>query len=278
MGGRSTRMSPHPLVRDHRPLYLQAVEAIQAYVSERGLGAGERLPSEVELGALLGVGRSTIREAMGHLELARVVERRRGVGTVFLGAHGPAAVGLEALESLESLAARQGWRCQTRDVQIRPGKADEEQARRLEIGVGSPVSIITRTKARDGVPLAEMESVVPALVIPLAALRVEFEDSITELMTRRHTPRVRFARAEVTAVPCDPRRAGRLGVAAGSPLLVMDEVFLGEDGQVLAWNVLYFVPSGIRLEVIRRAGPSPRHGPAIGDGDGEGRPTHTMSR
>ncbi|HEY3209789.1 MAG TPA: GntR family transcriptional regulator [Actinomycetota bacterium] len=267
MAGRATRsIRRRPLIRDRRPLYLQAVEAIQSYVSERGLAAGDRLPSEVELGALLGVGRSTIREAMGHLELARVVERRRGVGTVFMGGHGPAAVGLETLESLESLAARQGWRCQTKDIQIRPGKADDEQARRLEIEPGSPVSIITRDKARDGVPLAEMVSVVPASVIPIAALQIEFEDSITELMTRRHSPKVRFARAEVTAVPCDPRRARRLGVASGSPLLVMDEVFLGENGQVLAWNVLYFVPSGIRLEVIRRAGPGPRLGPALGDG------------
>jgi DNA-binding GntR family transcriptional regulator len=266
MAGRATRMARPPLVRDRRPLYLQAVEAIQTYVADRGLAAGDRLPSEVELGALLGVGRSTIREAMGHLELARVVERRRGVGTLFLGTHGPAAVGLETLESLESLAARQGWRCQTKDVQIRGGKADDEQARRLEIERGSPVSIITRTKGRDGVPLAEMVSVVPAEVIPLTALEIEFEESITELMTRRHSPQVRFARAEVTAVPCDNRRARRLGVPSGSPLLVMDEVFLGESGQVLAWNVLYFVPSGIRLEVIRRAGPGPRLSPVSRDG------------
>ncbi|HEV8420509.1 MAG TPA: GntR family transcriptional regulator [Actinomycetota bacterium] len=266
MAGRAMGTTPHALVRDRRPLYLQAVEAIQTYVSDRGLVAGERLPSEVELGALLGVGRSTIREAMGHLELARVVERRRGVGTVFLGRHGPAAVGLETLESLESLAARQGWRCQTNDIQIRPRKADAEQARRLEIEPGSPVSIITRTKARDGVPLAEMESVIPASVIPMATLQAEFEDSITELMTRRRSPHVRFARAEVTAVSCDARRAHRLGVATGNPLLVMDEVFLGEGEQVLAWNVLYFVPRGIRLEVIRRAGPGPRLSPGHADG------------
>jgi GntR family transcriptional regulator len=267
MAGRVMRTARHALVRDRRPLYLQAVEAIQTYVSDRGLAAGERLPSEVELGALLGVGRSTIREAMGHLELARVVERRRGVGTVFLGGHGPAAVGLETLESLESLAARQGWQCQTKDIKIRPAKADGEQARRLEIEPGSPVSIITRTKARDGIPLAEMESVVPAVVIPLATLQAEFEDSITELMTRRHSPQVRFARAEVTAISCDARRARRLGVVSGSPLLVMDEVFLGEGEQVLAWNVLYFVPRGIRLEVIRRAGPGPRLTPGQSDGE-----------
>jgi GntR family transcriptional regulator len=273
MAGRAVGTARHALVRDRRPLYLQAVDAIQSYVSDRGLAAGERLPSEVELGALLGVGRSTIREAMGHLELARVVERRRGVGTVFLGSHGPAAVGLETLESLESLAARQGWRCQTKDIQIRSGKASVEQAARLEIEPGSPVSVITRTKARDGVPLAEMVSVVPAAVIPTEVLRSEFEDSITELMTRRHSPQVRFARAEVTALPCDTHRARRLRLSSGSPLLLMDEVFLGEGGQILAWNLLYFVPRGIRLEVIRRAGPGPRLSPGQGNGEVAGDPS-----
>jgi GntR family transcriptional regulator len=259
MGGRAPplRPDPRPLARDRRPLYLQAVEAIQHLVAERGLNVGDRLPSEVELGVLFGVGRSTIREAMGHLELARIVERRRGVGTVLVGPHDPPAVGLETLESLESLAVRQGWRCETEDIQILPAKSDAEQAGRLDVEAGSPVSIITRTKTRDGVPFAEMVSVVPESVVPFAALDLEFEDSITELMTRRHSPRVRFARAEVTTVPCDLRRAHRLRVSVGSPLLVLDEVFLGDNGLVLAWNVLYFVPTSIRLEVIRRAGPAP---------------------
>jgi GntR family transcriptional regulator len=248
---------PHPLARDRRPLYLLAVDAIQGLVHSRGLGPGDRLPSEVELSSLFGVGRSTIREAMGHLELARVVERRRGVGTVFLGSHQPPAVGLERLESLESLAARQGWRCQTKDVRIRRSSADDEQASRLQIARGSRVSIVTRTKSRDSVPLAEMVSVVPEAILSHAALELEFRDSITELMTRRHSPRVRFARAEVTAVRSDAGRSRRLGIPEGSPLLVLDEVFLGDGDTVLAWNLLYFVPAGIRLEVIRRAGPGP---------------------
>lgn len=269
---RSIGSQAHPLARDRRPLYLQAVEAIQQFVAQRDLQPGDRLPSEVELSTFFGVGRSTIREAMGHLELARVVERRRGVGTVFLGAHSPPAVGLETLESLESLAARQGWQCQTADIQIRPSVANDEQARRLEIEPGSRVSIITRTKERDGVPLAEMVSVVPATVIPFAALEFEFRDSITELMTRRHSPRVRFARAEVTAARCGAHRAARLGVSPGSPLILLDELFVGDGGLVLAWNLLYFVPSGIRLDVIRRAGPGPFLAPPTGDGEMRTRP------
>lgn len=260
----------HVLARDRRPLYLQAVEAIQHLVAARGLRPGDRLPSEVELATLFGVGRSTIREAMGHLELARVVERRRGVGTVLVGADPPAAVGLETLESLESLAARQGWRCATRNLHISPARADEEQARRLQVEPGTAVSIITRTKTRDGVPIAEMVSVVPERIVPFPALALEFESSITELMTRRHSPPVRLARAEVTAVACEPGLAGRLRLRPGDPVLLLDELFLGDGEVVLAWNLLYFVPRSIRLEVVRRAGGVHKEASRLGDGAGGG--------
>jgi GntR family transcriptional regulator len=206
---------------------------------------------------------------MGHLELARVGERRRGIGTVLVGADSPAAVGLETLESLESLAARQGWRCGTRNLQIRAARADEEQARRLRVPPGSAVSVITRTKMRDGTPIAEMESVVPEEIVAFQSLEREFETSITELMTRRHSPPVRLARAEVTALASEPGLAARLRLPPGDPVLVLDELFLGEGDVVLAWNLLYFVPRSIRLEVIRRA---PRlHSAPVWSGEGNGR-------
>lgn len=242
------------LTRDRRPLYLRAVEPIMALIEEQGLTPGDRLPSEVELAARLGVGRSTIRETMSHLELAGIVERKRGVGTVLAGTGKPPAVGLETLASLESLAARQGWSCGTKDVEIRSGSADAEQARRLQIAPGSEVSIVRRTKTRDGRPFAEMVSVVPADVIPLEALRGEFQDSITDLIVRRHAPPLRFAWTEVTAVGASPKQTGTLEVGAGDPLLVLDEIFIAGDEQVLAWNLLFFVPGRVRLELLRRPG------------------------
>jgi DNA-binding GntR family transcriptional regulator len=258
----------HLLARDRRPLYLQAVEAINRLVKQERLRPGDRLPSELELASLLGVGRSTIREAMSHLELARVVERRQGVGTVLADsdADSAAAVGLETLESLEALAARQGWRCMTRNLQIRPARADEEQARRLGVEHGSPVSIITRTKLRDGAPIAAMVSFVPERILPLVTVQREFETSITKLMT----PRVRFARAEVRAMACEAWLARRLRLEPGDPVVVLDELFLGEREVVLAWNLLYFVPKRFRLEVIRR--PRRLHPPGVGVGDGSGTP------
>src|ERR1700733_9528054 len=56
------------------------VEQILAEVNQRGLKPGTRMPSERELQRLLGVGRSTVREAMTGLSALGVVDIRHGEG------------------------------------------------------------------------------------------------------------------------------------------------------------------------------------------------------
>ena len=56
-------------------------DALVAMIERAGLGIGDRLPPEVALATTLGVGRSTIREAMNRWEGLGIVRRRRGDGT-----------------------------------------------------------------------------------------------------------------------------------------------------------------------------------------------------
>src|SRR5262249_31759295 len=147
---------------------------------------------------------------------------------------------------------RQGWQCGTAKVEIEARRATQEQAEPLHIEPGAPVSVITRIKTRDSKPFAEMVSVVPAAVIPFAELQATFREWITELMLERRT--LGYARAAVSAIACDGGRAKRLQMPAGEPLIVVDEVFVGDGGEILAWNLLYFVPGSLRLEVLRRLG------------------------
>jgi GntR family transcriptional regulator, transcriptional repressor for pyruvate dehydrogenase complex len=60
----------------------QAQAKLIKYISSSGLKADDFLPSESELSAALGVGRSTIREALKSLEAMGIVARRRGCRTV----------------------------------------------------------------------------------------------------------------------------------------------------------------------------------------------------
>ena len=60
---------------------LAVQDALVAMIEQAELGIGDRLPPEVAMAASLGVGRSTIREAMNRWEGLGIIRRRRGDGT-----------------------------------------------------------------------------------------------------------------------------------------------------------------------------------------------------
>ncbi|HVY52360.1 MAG TPA: FadR/GntR family transcriptional regulator [Devosia sp.] len=66
------------------------LDALAEMVERAGLGVGDRLPPEVTLAAHLGVGRSTIREALNRWEGLGIIKRKRGAGT-FLAARVPSS-------------------------------------------------------------------------------------------------------------------------------------------------------------------------------------------
>lgn len=59
----------------------QVLDALAEMVKMAGLGIGDKLPAEVTLAERLGVGRSTIREALNRWEGLGIIRRRRGAGT-----------------------------------------------------------------------------------------------------------------------------------------------------------------------------------------------------
>jgi GntR family transcriptional regulator, transcriptional repressor for pyruvate dehydrogenase complex len=69
------------------------LDALADMIERAGLGVGDRIPPEVTLASRLGVGRSTIREALNRWEGLGIIKRRRGAGT-FLAARVPSSKGL----------------------------------------------------------------------------------------------------------------------------------------------------------------------------------------
>ena len=159
-------------------------------------------------------------------------------------------MGLEVLEPVEALATRQGWECKTRDLSLTQSPADDVQAAKLHVEPGSDVSIIRRTKITEEGPFALMESVVPDAIKTYDALLEGFEDSITKLLDTVAT--LRFAAAEITATAAEGYVAEALALQAGSPVMVLEELFYGDGEAPLAWNLNYFVPGTIRVELLRK--------------------------
>ncbi len=77
----SSKTSPITLrTVQRRKLTEEIAQQLLAEIRDRRLGPGTRMPSERELMSALGVGRSTIREALNGLALLGVIEIRHGQG------------------------------------------------------------------------------------------------------------------------------------------------------------------------------------------------------
>lgn len=83
-----------------KKLYLRIVDQIVERVGDGRLSPGDKLPSERELAAQMGVSRPSVREALIALELLGVVEIRIGQGTFVVGK--PASLEMLSLSKMVS--------------------------------------------------------------------------------------------------------------------------------------------------------------------------------
>lgn len=76
-----------------RPAYRQVADELRSQIVGGVLGAGEKLPSEPELGRMFGVSRGTVREALRALASQHLIDTVRGVqGGSFVASPDPARV------------------------------------------------------------------------------------------------------------------------------------------------------------------------------------------
>ena len=234
-----------------RPLYSRAAERIDALIGEEQLDPGDRLPSEASLAERLGVSRSTIREALRELELRGRIQKSHGRATI-VAETPPILTGLTALESLESLAARQGWRCGTHSVRIETVPLPTSLEAFFATAPGTPTTYLTRIKTRDDRPICLMESWIPAHLIPAETMRARFTHSITEMLLASDDPHLDYAIADVGAAVADPATARALEVEPKTPLVLLTERCFQNPARPICFSRNAFIPASIRLEVMRR--------------------------
>ncbi|WP_068674652.1 FadR/GntR family transcriptional regulator [Oceanobacillus sp. Castelsardo] len=106
--------------------YHGVLEQIRIFIHKNLLKPGDKLPSERELAETLGMGRSSVREALRALELLGIIETRKGEGT-FLGSYRP-------FQTVEILASFILGNNSTKDDIIATRKLIEKEAAKLAIG------------------------------------------------------------------------------------------------------------------------------------------------
>ncbi|MBO9629487.1 MAG: FadR family transcriptional regulator [Shinella sp.] len=142
------------------------VEQIRDMISERGLGVGDALPTERDLGEQFQAGRNTVREALQVLRAYGMVETRPKVGAVISGGHGEALRRLFAFHngiSPDSFRDLQGFR------------------RILETGVGERIILTASEADLDRLDAINARILEAGSVEEAARCDYEFHAAIVEL-------------------------------------------------------------------------------------------------
>jgi GntR family transcriptional regulator len=205
-----------------------ALRHIEADILTGRLAANERLASERELAARLGIARNTLRRALGTLAARGLIEARGRNGWVVLPRP---MTEQETPQGLTEWGARQGLVVTSRVVWSRSASADPAAAARLRIEPGARTHELERVRLVDGVPLSLDHAVLHPRVADVVA-GVDFSThSLYQVLRERGGVIPTRADVVLRSVTAAARVATLLGIAQGAPLLELEETVSDQYGE-----------------------------------------------
>ena len=251
---RLDRQNLGPLKGD--PLYVQVERRIEDLLLQGRYKAGDRIPPETELVAVLGVSRVTVRAVLARLVERGLLERRRGSGTFLVQPPGGARLqsGLERLESYTVHAERLGLKLDSEDLNIEAVGAAPDEAAVLEVLERSPLVKVSRVLLVEGKRTAWMVDVVPEDVVGLEEVQERFRSDamVLDLLVSQGVP-VGFSQMSIEAIMIGPEDpvARKLDLKALSAALSLTQTMYLTDGRPAQWSRDTFLPGHLNLHVVR---------------------------
>jgi GntR family transcriptional regulator len=203
------------------PLYFQFEQHLRRQVQAGILKAGDAIPNEVTLQRLLGLSRTTIRQALAHLVSDGTVVRRKGTGTFVARPRDP--LPLSCLMSLTREMLDQGRSIRTEILAFEKQEARPELRKELQLAWGMSVYYVRRLRWIDDSPACLVDSYIPSEIAPnLKPDDFEptgFRQSLIYVLERIHG--VQSARGEEWSEStfCTSQEAALLRTAGGAPIV-----------------------------------------------------------
>lgn len=216
-----------------KPLYQQ----VKDLLIERLIGGywkpGDLLPSEFQLAEELGVSQGTVRKALDEMTAGNLLVRRQGRGT-YVAEHDQE----HALFHFFKMTDREGRPLvpESRVLRISKGRARAVEAARLQLAAGSDVTRITRVRSLAGRPAIFERIALPTALFPDLHGKRDLPNTLYTVFARDYGITIARAEERLSAVAAEADAAKQLGLTEGAPLLAIDRVALGLNGQPVEWR------------------------------------------
>lgn len=222
------------------PLHHQLQSQLRAAIVAGEYAPGDFLPGEMELVAITGVSRPTVRQAIERLARDGLVRRQRGRKTVVL--QPPRQASAYVLNA--ELAGRGA--ASSRVVSIKRSAPTVEAVEALSLGPRAEIIEIERVQLVDDKPVALERIVLPAhRVAGMEADGPPPAGAFYATLERRYGLIATAAEEELAVTLLDERSAVGLGLAPGAPALTITRRTLAGETPI-EWRVTTLPAAGFR--------------------------------
>ena len=203
------------------PLYQQIKGLLTRSLTLGEWKAGEALPSEPELAQRFQVSQGTVRKALDALTADGVLVRRQGKGT-FVATHAEAQVQYRFLRLMPDAGPREAM--QRRFLDLKRQRAGADVARALDLKSGDGVLQLRRLLLSGDAPVVLDDLWLPARLFKgLTAERLQaYRGPMYGMFETEFGVQMIRAEEKIRAVAAGADEAALLGVAPGSPLLLVE--------------------------------------------------------
>ncbi|HXF45851.1 MAG TPA: GntR family transcriptional regulator [Burkholderiaceae bacterium] len=205
------------------PLYKQIKQLLVEDLDRGAWKPGELIPSEFELAARFQVSQGTVRKAVDELAAENLLVRRQGKGTFVASHHEP-----RAQFRFLRIVPDEGEPvpAQSRFLECRRQRASAEVARQLDLRAGDTVVYLRRLLLFEQAPLIVDDIWLPGTLFKgLTAERLaDYRGPLYGLFESEFGTRMIRAAERLRARGAEPDIAALLGVAPGTPLLLVERV------------------------------------------------------
>ena len=239
----------------HSPTIRRVLAEIRGALERNELAPGDRLPSETELAARIGVARTSVREALKLLERDGTVYVQHGRGRFVSALAGVAfASPITVFESVTEMLGERGLSLTTRVLSVERARPGTDEAQALHLLPSEDVIRLQRVRVGDGKIVIYSRNVFPASFVgDRDAAEIDFTGSLTELLARAGRRPVSSA-AHVRATTLPPEIAARPHGGSHRVWLSIEELCIDAAGEPVLQSLDYHRGDIFSFHVLRRRG------------------------
>jgi len=177
--------------------------------------------------------------------------RKPGIGT-FINESIKLESGLEYLESVISIAKRQGLVPEVGDVEFSTIVAKNDISSKLGLLENLAVTKITRKIIVNRTVISLHNDYVPEIIFSADQIKKHFEGSVLDFLNLHHNTSVKEAVTEITSINADLSLSSQLEVELKTAIILLRETLRDQTNRNVSYSENYFVPDRFYLHINRK--------------------------